>query len=145
MDVDIKMKILFLISLIFFSAYLHAEPLVIDSTKLEIDNQCRLKATNKERESKLIELSLPESANCKFVIHDETNVIHLRLVGNSYMFFIESPTWSQDECLTKYVAVAVKNNGTIVTSATYARSGVCPPNVEINEFLYFARKMKILN
>ena len=139
------MKILFLIPLIFFSAYLYAEPLIVSSTQLEIDNQCRLKATNKAGESKLIELSLPESSDCKFVIHYRSNVIRLRLIGNSNMFFVELPTGSGDECTTKYVAVAIKKDGTIVTSATSAFSGVCPPNLEHNELLYLARKMKIIN
>ncbi|MBL1259310.1 MAG: hypothetical protein COB33_002115 [Thiotrichaceae bacterium] len=139
------MKILFLIPLMFFSVYLHAEPLIVSSTQLEIDNQCRLKATNKAGESKLIELSLPESSDCKFVIHYKSNVIHLRLIGNSNMFFVELPTGSGDECKTKYVAVAIQNNGTIVTSATYARSGVCPPNLETKAFHSFAYEMKIIN
>jgi len=145
MDVGIKMKTLSFISLIFFSTYLHADPLIISNAKLEIDNQCRLKVTNKESESKLIKLKLPESSDCKFVRYEETNVINFQRISNLYMFFIELPTRSKDECTTKYVAVAVKNDGKIVTSTTYARSGVCPPNVEIKEFLYFARKMKILN
>jgi len=145
MDVDVKMKMLSFMSLVFFSAWLQAEPLVVSNTKLEIDNQCRLKVINKESELKLIKLNLPESPDCKFVRYDETNVIHLQRIGNSYMFFVELPTGDRDECTTKYVAVAAKNDGTIVTSAAYGRSGTCPPNVEIKEFLYFARKMKILN
>ncbi|MBL1259886.1 MAG: hypothetical protein COB33_005050 [Thiotrichaceae bacterium] len=138
------MKILSLASLIFFSSYLHADSIIVSGNKLEIDNQCRLKVTNKDSEIKLIKLNLPKSSDCKFVVYNETNVINFQVIGNSYMFFVELPTGGKDDCLTKYVAVAEKD-GAIKTSATYARSGTCPPNLEIDQFLYFAHKMKVLN
>ncbi len=145
MDVDVTMKLLFFILLLFFSASLQAEPLIIFSTQLEIDDKCRLKATNKDGESNFIQLSLPESPDCKFLKYYETNLIHLERISNSYMFFIEMSVGHKDKCMSKYTAVAVKNDGMIVTGATSARSGTCPPNVERKEFDYFARKMKILN
>ena len=145
MDVDVNMKTLFFISLLLFSASLHAEPLIIFGTKLEIDDICRLKATNEKGESKLIQLSLPKSSNCKFLKYYETNLIHLERISNSYMFFIEMSVGHPDRCMSKYTAVAVKNDGKVLASATYARSGTCPPSIERKEFDYFAHKMKILN
>ncbi len=139
------MKTLCLISLLFFSVSLHAEPLIIFSTKLEIDNKCRLKSTNEDGDSKLIQLSLPKSSNCRFLKYYKTNLIHLERISNSYMFFIGISVGHQDRCMSKYTAVAVKNDGKVLTSATYARSGTCPPSIERKEFDYFAHEMKILN
>jgi len=144
MDVDTKMKTLFFLSLLLFPVSLYAEPLIISNTQLEIDNQCRLKATNKEGESKLIELKLPESPNCKFHKYYDTNMIHLERISNSYMFFIEMIADHDVECISKYTAVVIKNDGVVVPSGMYSPSGTCPPNLEMKQFLSSAYEMKIL-
>lgn len=149
MDVDINMKALFFISLLFFSASLHAETLIIFNIKLEIDNKCKVKATNKHGESKLIQLKLPKSPNCKFHKYYGTNMIHLERISNSYMFFVEilvdHPVDHDVECMSKYTAVVVKNDGMVVPSGMYSPSGTCPPNLEMKQFLSSAYEMKILN
>jgi hypothetical protein len=139
-----NMKKILFVSLFIFSVFACAEPTIVFKTKLNLNNKCNIKSTNKNGKVEIVKVSLPESSNCSFIMHDETNLINIKRITNSYMLFVQSPYEHNGHCMSKYTAIVIKNDGTIQPSNFIKRSGTCPTGVEQKEFEYFAYKMNIL-
>ena len=145
MDVDLNMKVLSFIALLAFMTSPHAEPLVIFGAQLKINDKCQIEVTHSNGRSELVPLSLPEAPNCKFIKHAETNLIHIEQVANSYILLIESASNQNDQCVSNYTAIAVKNDGSVFPAGITKTSGTCHIDRERKVFEYFAHKIGLLN
>jgi|CXWL01.1.fsa_nt_gi hypothetical protein len=143
MDVGFYMKIISLIAILFFASVVQAEPLLIFGTKLEINPDCSMNAMDKNSNLKHFKLNLPESSNCKIINHSETNIIHLEQVANSYILLVESTSQQDKQCISKYTAIAIKSDGSVLPSDTSKISGTCNIGRERKVFEYFAHKMRL--
>lgn len=139
------MKLSFFISLLFLCSSLQAKPLLIYNTHLELKCDCKIKVTDENNKTKMVDLGFPESSKCKFIKHAETNLVHLERVTNTYIFLVESTLTHNDKCLSKYTAIAIKNNGDVITTDTKKTSGTCHIDRERKVFEYFFHKMDIRN
>lgn len=134
--------LLFLLLTISTAAY--AEPLIVFKTKLEITSKCQIKYTKPNGKVNFVKLSLPESSNCKFIMYDESNLIHMEQISNFYMFLIESTSSNNEGCLSEHTAVAVKDGGVVVPAEFSKKSLSCNIDREQKLFHHFAYEMKLI-
>ena len=138
------MKKIIYILFLSFSVFACAEPLKVLGVSLKINKKCNIEYINKLGKKGIVNLGMPVTAQCKFVLHDSTNIINISRITNAYMLFVYYPYQHNDQCMSKYTAVVIENSGNIRASKYIKRSGYCPKSVEQKEFEYFAYKMKIL-
>jgi len=138
------MRKIIILSLLMVGCTLHAEPLTIYGTKLEITNTCKIKATNKKGVSSTIKPDLPESNNCKFIKYDDTNIIHLEHISTAYMVLVESTEMDKEVCISTHTAIVVKKDGDVIKAGSNMTSGTCHIDREQKLFHYFAHEMKLI-
>lgn len=128
--------------LFLFSISACSDPLIIFGKTIELTENCQVKATDKKGQVQYISLSLPVSSNCGFITYDETNVVHIELIADFYMFLVESTADSEYGCISNHTAVSVKENGDILSADFSKKSLSCHIDRERKLFQHFAHEMK---
>lgn len=139
------MKRLVLCILLAVANHSNAEVLVIFGSELSLNADCTLSVTQSDGESQQLRLFEEEaSKNCLFVTHAETNIPHAEQIGNSYVLLVETSPDRGGNCIAKYMAIVVTQEGNVIPSAKTKTSGTCRIGRERKVFEYFAHDMQIL-
>ncbi len=140
MDVDVNMRKFFFIVCFFISFSVSAEQLSIFERTIKLNEDCTLDVTDTGRLLYSQEPSDIGAGNCSFIKFAETSVIHLERFNDKYVVMVESQSFDNKECTSRYGALIFRRDKQVELINWFKESGSCGADRESRVFEYFVSK-----
>ncbi|HDM8174481.1 TPA: hypothetical protein P0E27_001689 [Vibrio harveyi] len=140
MNVDVNMSKFPIYIGILISFSVSAEQFSIFEREIKLNEDCTVDVINAGNLSYSQELSDIGDKKCSFIKFGETSLIHLERFNDKYVVLVESQSFDNKECTSRYGALIFRRDKSVELINWFKKSGSCGADRERRVFEYFVSK-----
>lgn len=126
MDVDLIMKSTVLaIACLAAASSVSAQNIQIYGTDISVHENCDLVVSYKGKQPEHLKPPFSSMGKCRILPNYDTNIPHVELIENEYVFLVESMTITGETCRAEHAAITVNQDGSARLSTRTQRTSTC--------------------